>query len=323
MKKVIVTGCAGFIGSYLSKALSENSFEVFGIDNVNDYYDINLKKDRLENFIFKNDILFDNIDISNQSKIKKAFNSFKPDIVINLAAQAGVRYSISNPMQYAVSNLLGFTNILELSKELNVEHFIYASSSSVYGNNENQKFCEDDIINNPESFYAATKISNELISKSYTNLFNLRATGLRFFTVYGPWGRPDMAYFLFTKKILQGEKINVFGEGKLLRDFTYITDIVEAIQRVVNLSDNKYLSSNEIFNIGNENPVILDDFISTLEKIIGRKADINYLPIQKGDVFKTSSDTTKLKKYTGFSPQVKYEEGLRNFFSWYKEYYNA
>ena len=200
MKKIIVTGCAGFIGSYLSKALAAESHEILGIDNINDYYDINLKKDRIEKFILKNNISFKNIDICDHIKIKKLFDDFNPDIVINLAAQAGVRYSLTNPIQYSKSNLLGFSNVIESSKQNEVEHFIYASSSSVYGNNTNQKFNENDVVNNPESYYAATKISNELISKSYSNIFNLRTTGLRFFTVYGPWGRPDMAYFMFTKK---------------------------------------------------------------------------------------------------------------------------
>ena len=323
MKKIIVTGCAGFIGSYLSKALAEESHEILGIDNINDYYDINLKKDRIEKFILKNNISFKNIDICDHIKIKKLFDDFNPDIVINLAAQAGVRYSLTNPIQYAKSNLLGFSNVIESSKQNEVEHFIYASSSSVYGNNTKQKFNENDVVNNPESYYAATKISNELISKSYSNIFNLRTTGLRFFTVYGPWGRPDMAYFMFTKKILKGEEINVFGEGKLLRDYTYITDIIKAICKIVNLKSREDLSLSEIFNIGNENPVLLSDFILTLEKIIGKKAMINYMPIQKGDVFKTSSDISKLKTYTNFAPQVKYTEGLVEFFNWYKEYYNA
>ena len=305
----------------MSETLSSKGYRVLGIDNINSYYDIKLKKNRINHFLLKNDIEFKNIDLADYKEISKSFNNFKPDIVINLAAQAGVRYSIENPFQYAQSNLLGFSNVIEISKLLDVEHFIYASSSSVYGNNTNERFKESDDVSNPESFYAATKISNELISKSYSNLFNMKCSGLRFFTAYGPWGRPDMAYFLFTKNIIEGKQIDVYGQGKLLRDYTYITDIVEAIFRIMKIEDPD--SHNEIFNIGNENPIILNDFIKTLENIIGIEAITNFMPIQKGDVYKTSSDTSKLYKKTGFKPQVGYEEGLLNFYKWYKGYYET
>ena len=334
MKKILVTGAAGFIGFSVCKKLLDLGVEVYGLDNLNDYYDPRLKLARLE-FLTKKNMPFSKIDLADANELKSVFNSFKPNIVINLAAQAGVRYSLENPHAYLNSNIIGFLNILENSKSHSIEHFIYASSSSVYGLNKVFPFSERDNVDHPVSLYAASKKSNELIAHSYSHIFRLPCTGLRFFTVYGPWGRPDMALYIFTKKILADEPIDVFGFGKMKRDFTYIDDIVEGIIGLIEKkphgnttwtgSDPDPSSSSapwEIYNIGNNKPTELEYFISLIEKNLGKKAIKNYLEIQAGDVEETSADISRLNKLTGFIPSTRIEEGIPKFISWYKTFHN-
>ena len=334
MKKILVTGAAGFIGFSVCKKLLDLGLEIYGLDNLNDYYDPRLKLARLE-FLTKKNMPFSKIDLADTNEIKNLFNSFKPNIVINLAAQAGVRYSLENPHAYLNSNIIGFLNILENCKTHSIEHLIYASSSSVYGLNKVFPFSEGDTVDHPVSLYAASKKSNELIAHSYSHIFRLPCTGLRFFTVYGPWGRPDMALYIFTKKILADEPINVYGFGKMKRDFTYIDDIVEGI---IGLIGNQPSGSSkwtgfdpepstssapwEIYNIGNNKPTELEYFISLIEKNLGKKAIKNYLDIQPGDVEETSADISRLHKLTGFVPSTCIEEGIPKFISWYKTFHN-
>ncbi|MGO2118137.1 MAG: GDP-mannose 4,6-dehydratase [Fusobacterium sp.] len=329
-KKYLITGAAGFIGYYLSKKLLEKGETVIGIDNINDYYDVNLKHERLgilkkyENFKFMRE------DISNKEKILEIFKNEKPSIVVNLAAQAGVRYSIENPDVYIKSNVEGFFNILEACRYYPVEHLVYASSSSVYGNNKKVPFEESDSVDNPVSLYAATKKSNELMAYTYSHLYKRPATGLRFFTVYGPMGRPDMAYFGFTDKYFNNEEIHIYNNGDfendLYRDFTYVDDIVEGIEKLIDKGPNKD-NLHRVFNIGNNNPEKLMTFILTLEKCLSKSLNKNiefkkiYEPIKAGDVPKTYASTDKLQLEIGFKPKTSIEEGLQKFTDWYVKYY--
>lgn len=322
MKRVMVTGAAGFIGAALSLELAKRGYQIYGIDNLNDYYDVKLKKDRLSRLEEVINFQFKKLDISEKEQLSSAFEKFKPEIVINLAAQAGVRYSIQNPDSYTKSNLVGFANILECCRHFCVEHLIFASSSSVYGKNKKIPFSEDDNVDRPVSYYAATKKSNELMAAAYSELYKLRITGLRFFTVYGPWGRPDMAPWLFTQAILSGKPIKVFNYGKMRRDFTYIDDIVNGVIGLVDLEGAGQELFN-IYNIGNNEPEELGYFIEIIEKECGVKAIKEYLPMQMGDVPVTYADISKLNELTGFKPQISLEEGLKRFISWFKEYHRV
>lgn len=334
MKNILITGSAGFIGYHLAYRLGQSNYKITGIDNLNNYYDPNLKKARLYELKNLKNFEFIKIDLLDKEKLFELFDSRKFHYVLHLAAQAGVRYSIDNPYAYIDSNLSGFINILESCRKYPVKHFIYASSSSVYGANVKQPFSETDNVDHPMSLYAATKKSNELMAHTYSNLYNIPTTGLRFFTVYGPWGRPDMAYFSFTKNILEGKTIDVFNQGNLERDFTYIDDIVDGIQRLMDKSPNIDLNWDRekadpassfapyrIYNIGNNHPVKLMHFISTLEKIIDKKAKINYLPMQLGDVYSTYADINRLNKLVGFEPQTSISSGLEKFVKWYMKFY--
>ena len=332
--KILVTGSAGFIGSALTIRLLERGNSVVGIDNHNEYYDPELKENRLKRFVDHPNYNHQKIDLADQTKVEHVFKEFKPQKVVNLAAQAGVRYSMENPMAYVNSNIVGFLNILECCKFFNINHLVYASTSSVYGSNTMMPFSEHVSANHPLSFYAATKKSNELMAHTYSYLYGLPTTGLRFFTVYGPWGRPDMALFKFTKAILDEKPIDVFNYGKHTRDFTYIDDIVEG---VLNALDNiakpntnwdgnfpDPASSNvpwNIYNIGNNKPVQLMDYIKALEMALGKKAKINFLPLQPGDVPDTFADVTNIKKAFKYSPNTLVADGVKKFVKWYKEYY--
>jgi UDP-glucuronate 4-epimerase len=327
--KVLVTGSAGFIGFHLVKALIDRGNDVVGIDNLNNYYDPQLKHDRLT--ILDNlerPYQFIKLDISNRDETAQLFKAHQFDIVVNLAAQAGVRYSIDNPNAYVDSNLVGFLNILEGCRQSKVKHFVYASSSSVYGMNTKQPFSIDDQVDYPISLYAATKKSNEVMAYSYSHLYNIPTTGLRFFTVYGPYGRPDMAYFSFTKKILNGNTIDVFNHGEMQRDFTYIDDIIEGILRVIGKPPTPVIFQNtnakapyKLYNIGNNQPVTLRRFITAIETACGKKAIENLLPMQDGDVPITYADIDNLIVDTGFKPATSIEEGVMKFVCWYEEYY--
>lgn len=335
--KILVTGSAGFIGYFTAKALLERGDEVVGLDNINNYYDVNLKYGRLkETGIKESDIeygkfinsskytkyKFIKLNLEDREAIQKLFIEEKFDKVCHLAAQAGVRYSIENPYTYIDSNIVGFINILECCKHNNIQHLVYASSSSVYGMNKKVPFSEDDRVDNPISLYAATKKANELMAHTYSHLYNIPTTGLRFFTVYGPWGRPDMAPILFAKAIINGEPISVFNNGDLSRDFTYIDDIVNGVIKVI---DKASISDSQIpyklYNIGCSNPVKLMDFINTLEEVIGKKANMIMKPMQKGDVYQTFADTTSLEKDFGFKPYTKLRDGLSSFAKWYANFY--
>jgi len=332
--KVLVTGSAGFIGSHLAIKLLDRGDEVFGIDNLNDYYDVKLKKARLER-VKKYSAFTDlRADIEDHDSIKNIFEKYKPQRVVNLAAQAGVRYSLINPYAYIDSNIMGFTNILENCRRHNIEHLVYASSSSVYGGNEKLPFSEHHSVDHPVSLYAATKKANELMAHSYSQLFGLPTTGLRFFTVYGPWGRPDMALFLFANAMLKGESIEVFNNGNMIRDFTYIDDIIEGVIRVLDkiaTSNDKYdainpdpASSNapyRLFNIGNSQPTALMKYISALENSLNIEAKKIFLPMQLGDVQATSADVSELKNWVNFKPNTDIDVGVKRFVEWYKEYY--
>ncbi|MBQ3603298.1 MAG: NAD-dependent epimerase [Clostridia bacterium] len=320
--KIILTGAAGFIGSHLATRLLKAGCEVIGIDNLNDYYEVSLKNYRLEKLNKYNNFEFILCDISDKDTVNKIFAEYKADYVINLAAQAGVRYSIENPQVYIDSNVIGFFNILEACRNNPVKHLIYASSSSVYGNSDKIPFSVEDRVDNPISLYAATKKTNELMAYTYSHLFGIPATGLRFFTVYGPAGRPDMAYFSFTKKILSGEPIKLFNYGELERDFTYIDDIVEGIMNIIPSAPQENNGARaKVYNIGNNKPVALKEFVSALEDAIGEKAKIEYLPMQPGDVYRTFADVSELEKDFGFKPQTDIRTGLKKFAEWYKEYY--
>lgn len=332
--KVLLTGAAGFIGMHTSIKLLKRGDMVIGIDNINDYYDVALKEARLKRLKKYENFTFIKADVENKSVIEQVFGDYSPDNVIHLAAQAGVRYSLENPHAYISANIKGFLNILESCRYNNVKHLTYASSSSVYGGNTKLPFSEHDNVDHPVSLYAATKKSNELMAHTYSHLFDLPTTGLRFFTVYGPWGRPDMALFLFTKAIIAGEPINVFNHGRMIRDFTYIDDIVEGVIRVNDKlatpcpnfqSDSpEPCSSNapyRVFNIGNSRPVKLMDYIEALETALGVEAQKNFLPLQMGDVPSTCSDTSELHNWVDFQPNTYINDGVSNFVNWYKGFY--
>lgn len=325
MKKVLITGGAGFIGFHLSRKLLENEYEVIAIDNLNDYYDVHLKEERLN--ILKNydKFSFIKLDIAEKDKLNDLFKKEQFNIVINLAAQAGVRYSITHPELYITSNIIGFYNILECCRNYPIDHLLFASSSSVYGKNEKVPYATTDKTDRPVSLYAATKKSDELMAYAYSNLYHIKATGLRFFTVYGPFGRPDMAYFSFTKNIYDNKEIKIFNNGDMYRDFTYIDDIIEGIYRLLNNVPKNDSSGVpfKVYNIGNNKPVKISDFVSILEKEIGKEAVKKYLPMQPGDVYQTYADIEELKKETGFTPSISIEEGLHNFISWYKNFYKG
>ncbi|GIU36894.1 NAD-dependent epimerase [Shewanella schlegeliana] len=332
--KYLVTGAAGFIGSKVSERLCAAGHEVVGIDNINDYYDVNLKLDRLKNLEPQALFSFKKLDLADREGIAALFAEQGFDRVIHLAAQAGVRYSIDNPMAYADSNLVGHLTILEGCRHHKIQHLVYASSSSVYGLNSKMPFSTDDSVDHPISLYAATKKANELMSHTYSHLYGVPTTGLRFFTVYGPWGRPDMALLKFTNKIVKGEAIDVYNHGNLSRDFTYIDDIVEGIIRIqdsVPVANPEWSAESatpatssapyRVFNIGNGSPVKLMDYISALEKSLGIEAIKNMMDMQPGDVHSTWADTEDLFKTVGYKPQTSVEEGVQKFVEWYKEYY--
>ena len=332
--KILVTGSAGFIGSFVTQRLLNRGDKVFGVDNHNNYYDTQLKEDRLKRFNDNKKYTPFRCDISDKKTIGSIFKKNNPDKVINLAAQAGVRFSMENPQSYVDSNIVGFTNILEACRHNKVKHLVYASSSSVYGANTNMPFSIHHNIDHPLSLYAASKKANELFAHTYSNLYNLPTTGLRFFTVYGPWGRPDMALFKFTKAILNNENLKVFNYGNHKRDFTYIDDIVEGVIRVLDKTaqPNKKWSSKSpdpgssfapwrVYNIGNNNPVKLNDYINAIEKATGIKAKKELLPLQPGDVPETYADITDLEADLNYKPVTKIEEGVKNFVDWYKSYY--
>jgi len=336
MRKILVTGAAGFIGFHLAKRLTDSGEMVVGLDNVNDYYDVNLKYARLRLLEGEDNFRFVKCDLCDRERISALFRDEKFDCVVNLAAQAGVRYSLKNPYAYIESNIVGFMNILEGCRNNGVGHLVYASSSSVYGANTKMPFSVHHNVDHPVSLYAATKKANELMAHTYSSLYGIPATGLRFFTVYGPWGRPDMALFLFTKAILAGEPIDVYNYGKMQRDFTYIDDIVEGVTRVIDTvpsSNTKWSGSApdpgtsyapyRIYNIGNNNPVELLRFIGTLERCLGKEAKKNLLPIQAGDVPATYADVDDLMADVGFRPATGIEEGIGKFVDWYLEFYGA
>ena len=327
--KALVTGAAGFIGASLSGALLKRGHNVIGIDNLNDYYDVSLKEARLKLLQRDTNFQFQKLDISNRPEMEKLFSARSFDTVVHLAAQAGVRYSIENPQTYVESNLVGFGNILEGCRKGQTPHLIYASSSSVYGANTTLPFMETDNVDHPISLYAATKRANELMAHAYSHLYGLATTGLRFFTVYGPWGRPDMALFKFTRSILSGEPIPVYNRGQMVRDFTYIDDVVEGVIRVIDKPPRITVVSEgiattvpwRIYNIGNSCRVQLMDYISTLERELGKQARVRLLPMQDGDVPATEADIGKLETDFGYRPQVKVEEGIARFVAWYRAYY--
>ena len=337
---ILITGAAGFIGFHITKRLLIEGFEVVGVDNLSPYYDLRLKKARLnelENLSEKKHVkfFFFKEDLDNKNFLSELFRKFKFNKVVNLAAQAGVRYSIENPSSYINSNIVGFANLLEVCRRNDIEHLIYASSSSVYGGNKKLPFSEEHNVDHPVSLYAASKKANELMAHSYSHLYGIPTTGLRFFTVYGPWGRPDMALFLFTKSILKGEPIKIFNKGDMMRDFTFIDDITESLFRVINKEANSdsnfdYLQPSpssswapyRIFNIGNSNPINLMDFISTIEEILGLKAKKEFLDMQPGDVASTYADTELLENWIGFKPRTSVKEGIKKFVDWYKDFYH-
>ena len=325
--KILVTGAAGFIGMHVCQRLLARGEEVVGIDNLNDYYDVSLKEARLAQLSTHSGFRFQRVDIADRTEMARFFEQEKPAAVVHLAAQAGVRYSLTNPHAYADSNLTGFVNILEGCRHTKVRHLVYASSSSVYGGNTKSPFSEADSVDQPVSLYAATKKANELMAHAYSHLYEIPATGLRFFTVYGPWGRPDMAYFSFTQAILQGRSIDVFNYGQLQRDFTYLDDIVEGIVRVLDKPATPGAGApnapHRLFNIGNHQPIALLVFIETLEKALGREAIKNLLPMQPGDVHATHADATRLQEWVGFAPSTPLKEGLEKFVAWYQSRYAA
>jgi len=347
MKKIIVTGSAGFIGFHLTKRLLAEGYQVLALDNLNDYYDVNLKFARLQQlglsanqegkFVSKSsNISFEKVDLENHDEVVKHFEQFNPDYVIHLAAQAGVRYSLTNPRTYTRSNVEGFLSILEGCRRTKPKHLVYASSSSVYGLNKGYPFQEDVYTDHAMSLYAATKRANEIMAHSYSHLYDLPTTGLRFFTAYGPWGRPDMALFIFVKNILEGKPIQVYNNGEMLRDFTFVEDIVEGVYRVMLNKPNSNSSFDHetphpsessapfrILNIGNNAPVKLLDFVYAIENALGKKATIDFQPLQPGDVTKTYADVSKLQKLTGYKPETTIQEGINAFVSWYKEYYKV
>ena len=324
-ESVLVTGAAGFIGFHLSKRILERGGRVTGFDNINDYYDPKLKEARL-NILQKYDgFTFVKGDLSDKCAVDSVFETYKPDIAVNLAAQAGVRYSIENPKVYIESNIVGFFNVLEACRNFGIRHLLYASSSSVYGNQKKTPFSVDDNVDHPISLYAATKKSNELMAFTYSHLYKIPATGLRFFTVYGPFGRPDMAYFGFTDKIMRGESIKIFNGGDMYRDFTYVDDIVQGIENMLinppKPDENKDM--HKVYNIGNNKPEKLMYFIETLEKAIGKTAKKEFLPMQPGDVYQTYADVSELVRDFDFKPETTIEKGLGEFAKWYFDYYGV
>jgi UDP-glucuronate 4-epimerase len=323
--KILLTGAAGFIGAATAQRLLERGDTVVGLDSLNDYYDPALKHSRLELLRPHTNFRFIKLDVADRSGMAQLFASEEFDRVVHLAAQAGVRYSLQNPNAYVDSNLVGFVNVLEGCRHHSIQHLVYASSSSVYGGNTKMPFAETDPVDHPVSLYAATKKANELMAHTYSHLFNVPTTGLRFFTVYGPWGRPDMALFLFTQAILKGEPIKVFNHGDMRRDFTYIDDIVEGVIRVLDQTATPAESSApyRIFNIGNNQPVQLLDFIGCLESALGLKAQKELLPMQDGDVPATFADTQALNEWVGFAPATPIEHGVRQFVDWYRTYYRV
>lgn len=334
--KYLVTGAAGFIGFYVSQRLLAAGHSVVGLDNLNDYYDVNLKHARLAQLENKDGFTFIKLDLADREGMAALFAEQRFERVIHLAAQAGVRYSIENPLAYADSNLIGFVNVLEGCRHNKVGHLLYASSSSVYGLNKKQPFSTDDSVDHPVSLYAATKKANELMAHTYSHLYGIPTTGLRFFTVYGPWGRPDMALFKFTKAMIAGQSIDVYNRGEMYRDFTYIDDIAESIVRlqdVIPQPDAEWTVENgspasssapyAVYNIGNNNPVKLMTYISALEKALGTVADKNLLPMQPGDVKDTSADTAPLYKAINFKPETPVEQGVQNFVDWYRGFYQV
>src|SRR5438093_4503021 len=335
-RMILVTGAAGFIGYHVSKRLLERGDRVVGLDNLNPYYDPKLKEARLAQLRKLHGFTFAHVDIADTDSMQELFGEYRPLRVVNLAAQAGVRYSVTNPYAYIDSNILGFQNILEGCRHGKVEHLVFASTSSVYGGNTRQPFSEHDNVDHPLSLYAATKKANEVMAHSYAHLYRLPVTGLRFFTVYGPWGRPDMALFKFTRGILAGEPIPVFNEGRMIRDFTYIDDVAEGVVRILDrvaAPDPKWDSDHpdpatsnapyRIYNIGNNRPVELMTYISVLEHALGRKAKLDLLPMQAGDVPSTMADVSDLERATGFRPRTSVEEGIARFVTWYREYYRV
>ncbi|HHP7229641.1 MAG TPA: NAD-dependent epimerase [Xenococcaceae cyanobacterium] len=321
--KILVTGVAGFIGYHLSNRLLALGYEVYGVDNLNDYYDVSLKQARLARLLPQKKFKFEYLDISDRDAVAKLFTTHSFDCVINLAAQAGVRYSLKNPHAYIDSNLVGFTNILEGCRHSQIKHLIFASSSSVYGANTKVPFSVNDNVDRPVSFYAATKKANELMAYSYSYLYGIPMTGLRFFTVYGPWGRPDMAYFKFTEAIAQDKPIDVYNHGKMKRDFTYIDDVVEAIVRIVSnqLQVLKEQPPYKVYNLGNNRPVELGEFIGAIETALGRLAKKNLLPLQPGDVVTTYADIDELTTDFDFKPATSIDQGIKKFVDWYQQYY--
>ena len=334
--RVIVTGAAGFIGFHLSMRLLKDGCHVTGIDNLNSYYDVKLKEARLEKLTSFENFSFYKIDLSDKKSLEEIFNNTKYDVVVNLAAQAGVRYSIENPHAYVDSNIVGFVNLLESCRHNDVKHLVFASSSSVYGANTKMPFSVHNNVDHPVSLYAATKKANELMAHAYSHLYGMHCTGLRFFTVYGPWGRPDMALFLFTKAILEEKPIKVFNHGRMQRDFTYIDDIIEGVVRIMarlpepnpawngdNPDPGTSYARYKIYNIGNNNPVELMEFIGVIEKVLGKKAKKEFLDLQPGDVPATYADIDDLIKDVGFKPETTIETGIKQFILWYNEYYGV
>jgi UDP-glucuronate 4-epimerase len=334
MTTILITGAAGFIGYHLSERLLREGHHVIGVDNINDYYDVRLKNDRLSRLKQAAQFTFHKIDLTDLEDLKRIFADTTVDVVVNLAAQAGVRYSLTNPHAYVNANLVAFVNILECCRHQKVKHLVFASSSSVYGANTRMPFSVHQNVDHPVSLYAATKKANELMAHTYSHLYALPCTGLRFFTVYGPWGRPDMALFLFTKAILEGRPIKVFNNGKMQRDFTYIDDIVEGIARVmVKIPEPNPSWSGDapdpgtsyapykLYNIGNNSPVQLSEFISEIERALKMKAEKQYLPMQPGDVPATYADISDLSRDAGFEPKTPLSEGIARFIDWYKSYY--
>ena len=334
--KILLTGAAGFIGSTITLRLLARGDQVVGLDNLNDYYDVRLKQDRLARLTPQPGFRFVKLDVADRPGMEQLFATERFDRVIHLAAQAGVRYSLQNPHAYVDSNIVGFMNTLEGCRHSGVQHLVYASSSSVYGGNTRMPFSEHDSVDHPVSMYAATKKANELMAHTYSHLFGLPTTGLRFFTVYGPWGRPDMAYWLFTQAMLEGRPIQLFNEGRMLRDFTYVDDIVEGVIRVLDrvaTPDPAYRAETpdpstsnapfRVFNIGNNNPVPLLDFIGCIEEALGRKAQMNLLPLQDGDVPATYADVDTLRDWVGFTPATDIRTGIGRFVEWYRSYYKV
>jgi len=316
--KILITGAAGFIGYHLCKSLLEDGYKVLGIDNLNDYYDTNLKQARLDQLKHFKSFTFNKVDMADRESLTTSFQSFNPKKIVNLAAQPGVRYSMENPYKYMESNLVGFLNIIELCRNNEVKSFIYASSSSVYGGNKKMPFSVEDRVHQPLALYGATKRANELIAHSYSHLYGLRTTGLRYFTVYGPWYRPDMAIFIFTQKIIAGKPIPVFNNGKMRRDFTYIDDVISGTRSAI---EKNYKC--EIFNLGNSKSESLLELIGIIEKNLGNKAQIEYLPMQPGDVKESLADIKKSTEKLGYKPITTINKGIPQFIKWYKEYYSV